>query len=358
MNKEIFLSDKKYFNIFIGKRILKSKVFDSKGNIPVYSANVFSPFGFLDKSNIKDFSYDYILWGIDGNFNFNIIKKGRVFANTDHCGVIKILDKDIIPEYLLYQLILKSHILGYDRTLRPSLQVMEKVSVEIPVDKHGEFDTLKQNEISERHKKINEIKRNINERSQDIINSSIEIKLPKSAKEMMVEEIFDFPETNSGITKEFCEQNRGNIPVYGCSYSEDSVLGYIKDKINGVKYYSDSLTWNRNGSVGKVFFRRGNFSTNEDHRVLQLKKEFENNIDLFYIRFVLENAIKERGFSFTNKLGKSKIKDIEITIPLDKNRVISLTEQISLREKYEKIKLMKEKLSQEVYSLNEVIVEI
>ena len=125
MKMEISLSDSDYFEIFIGKRILKFEVFNSRGNIPVYSANVMKPFGFLEESNIDDFSVDYVLWGIDGNFEFNIIPRGIRFATTDHCGAIKIKDENILPEYLLYELELQRHIKGFDRTLRSSLANMK-----------------------------------------------------------------------------------------------------------------------------------------------------------------------------------------------------------------------------------------
>lgn len=358
MKTELVLSEKKYFELFIGKRILKSEIFRPQGNIPIYSANVFKPFGLTDKSNIVDFSNDFILWGIDGNFEFNIMRKGTVFATTDHCGTIKILDEKIVAEYLLYQLILKSHILGYDRTLRPSLNVMERVSIDIPVNSHGEFDINIQNELAAKYKKINEIKSIVRQRTEELKEASISIDPPKLFKRFSVDALFNFPETNSGMTKDFCERNKGAIPVYGCSDAEDSVLGFIKESIAGIKYYRDSLTWNRNGSVGKFFYRKGIFSTNEDHRVLELKKEFFEKIDLLYIRFVLENEVKEKGFSFTNKLGKSKIIEIEITLPVDKNGNILLGEQILLKEKFERIKALKEKLLQEAYTLDEITVEL
>jgi len=71
MKKEISLANNKYFDISIGKRVIKKEVYKSKGKIPVYSANVFKPFGFLVESNIDDFSHNYLLWGIDGNFEYN-----------------------------------------------------------------------------------------------------------------------------------------------------------------------------------------------------------------------------------------------------------------------------------------------
>lgn len=176
MKKEVFLSDKKYFELFIGKRVLKEEVFKSKEKIPVYSANVFTPFGFLGKTNIKDFKHDYILWGIDGKFGFNLISNGIKFATTDHCGTIKILDKNIIPEYLLYKLRINANILGFDRTLRPSLANMEKkASINIPVDKKGKFDVKKQKEIAEKYKKILHLKRVLKQKIEELDEIIVEI---------------------------------------------------------------------------------------------------------------------------------------------------------------------------------------
>jgi len=172
---EIQLNDVRYFEIFIGKRVLKKDVFNSNGNIPVYSANVFTPFGYLDRSNIQDFLSNYILWGIDGDFEFNIIQKDTKFATTDHCGTIKVIDDKIIPEYLLYELRLKSKLLDFDRTLRPSLANMELVSVEIPIDMNGDFDVDKQIEISQIYNQLCEIKEVISKKFDELNNTSIEI---------------------------------------------------------------------------------------------------------------------------------------------------------------------------------------
>lgn len=40
-----------------------------KGNIPVYSANVKKPFGFIDKEILKDYTNESVLWGIDGDWD-------------------------------------------------------------------------------------------------------------------------------------------------------------------------------------------------------------------------------------------------------------------------------------------------
>lgn len=60
------LSDTEKFSVAIGKRVL-DKELASNGTIPVYSANVTAPFGFIDKLLITDFSAPSVLWGIDGD---------------------------------------------------------------------------------------------------------------------------------------------------------------------------------------------------------------------------------------------------------------------------------------------------
>jgi len=107
-----------------------------------------------------------------------------------------------------------------------------------------------------------------------------------------------FPETNSKITRSFCDTNEGEIPVYASSKNEKSTLGFIKNNIKKVKYYKDCLSWNRNGSVGYVFIREGTFSTNEDHRAMVIKKEYRNLLDKKFLKFEIERELLLEGFSF------------------------------------------------------------
>jgi len=125
-----------------------------------------------------------------------------------------------------------------------------------------------------------------------------------------------------------------------------------------IKYYQDSLTWNRNGSVGYVFYRQGRFSTNEDHRVLSLKEQYKGKIDLYYIKYVLENEIKKGGYGLSNKFGKAKMADIELCIPVKEFGQIDIAKQIELRREYNQINELKYRLIQELQSILFVDVEI
>jgi type I restriction-modification system DNA methylase subunit len=131
----VSLSDQKYFKLSIGKRVLKKDIYYDKsgGKIPVYSANVVVPFGKTKDSNITDFSKDSVLWGIDGNFEFNVIPRGEKFRTTDHAGRIEILDQNIDPYYLYYYLGWIRSIQTLDRELRANLTNMKKIDISLPV---------------------------------------------------------------------------------------------------------------------------------------------------------------------------------------------------------------------------------
>ena len=159
--KEVSLSNPEMFDLFIGKRVLKSQLIKSTGNIPLYSANVFKPFGFVEESNITDFGYNCVLWGIDGNFEFSVKQQGEIFATTDHCGVIRIKKPYILPEYLVYQLNLAKYKYGFDRSLRASLKNMNNIVINFPFTKEGEIDLNAQKLLTDKYKKCLKVQKEI-----------------------------------------------------------------------------------------------------------------------------------------------------------------------------------------------------
>jgi len=146
--REVSLGDEQLFNLFIGKRVLKKELAASTGEVPVYSANVHEPFGFLERSNVRSFDHPSILWGIDGNFEFHVVPPEQPFATTDHCGTVQILDEAIIPEYLLYALGVQRLEENFERSFRASLANMRRFAVKIPIRDDGTFDVEAQRRIA------------------------------------------------------------------------------------------------------------------------------------------------------------------------------------------------------------------
>jgi len=128
--KDIRFSNTSLFDISIGRRILNSEV-NQKYNIPVYSANVFEPFGMIDKLLIEDFSVDSVIWGIDGDWMVNVIPANHPFYPTDHCGVLRIKANDILPKYMAHLLEEEGKKVGFKRSYRASIDRIESLSVKI-----------------------------------------------------------------------------------------------------------------------------------------------------------------------------------------------------------------------------------
>lgn len=155
--KHISLGNEKLFGLRIGKRILKKDlVVSTVGNlVPVFSANAIEPFGYIVDNNYRESQYNSILWGIDGNFNFSVMPKGRKYITTDHCGVIDILTDDIIPDYLLFALYEEKRSNDFDRSFRASLTNIGKFQVRIPVREDGKFDVDEQKRIATDYRELN-----------------------------------------------------------------------------------------------------------------------------------------------------------------------------------------------------------
>ena len=132
--KRLKLNNLDIFEIGIGKRVLNSEV-SPEFSIPVYSANVFEPFGMIDHLLFTDFSKDSVLWGIDGDWMVNTIPANIQFYPTDHCGVLRIKNDDIQPKYMAYLLQKEGERAGFSRTYRASIDRIKGLSMEVaPID--------------------------------------------------------------------------------------------------------------------------------------------------------------------------------------------------------------------------------
>ncbi|MGM8316790.1 N-6 DNA methylase (plasmid) [Clostridium perfringens] len=126
-------------------------------------------------------------------------------------------------------------------------------------------------------------------------------------EKVSLEEIVDFnvKTNNSKFTKTFVQENKGDIPVYSASKNPDLIgYGKIKDNLEGIQYFEDCLTWNIDGSIGKVHYRKGRFSLSEKVIPLKLKIRYKINekaIKILREKYCTENN-KDRFILIHNKL--------------------------------------------------------
>lgn len=159
------LGDEQLFYLRIGKRVLKESLIkhDTPESVPVFSANAIEPFGYVSLPECQPSANNSVLWGIDGNFNFSVMPKGRRYIITDHCGAIDILTERIIPDYLLYALQEEKRNNNFDRSFRASLTNIRKFQVRIPIKADGSFDVDEQQRIAADYKELRVLKERLEE---------------------------------------------------------------------------------------------------------------------------------------------------------------------------------------------------
>jgi type I restriction-modification system DNA methylase subunit len=181
----------------------------------------------------------------------------------------------------------------------------------------------------------------LNNDIQHFINKGIDKPLGK-VKYLIkpLSEFFIFPKIK-GLTEKFIRNNNGIVPVYGGRQNE-TPIGMIADDLPNVKYFSNCLAWNREGSVGYVFYHNHKFTTNDHHRPMMLKDEYLGKIDLIYVKHILERILlSSDSFEWSKTASKEKIKEIEIPIPIDykDNLDVGMQKRIVKKlELYDKIK--------------------
>lgn len=123
----------------IGKRVLNKQLVPD-GTVPVYSANVTEPFGYIDELLITDFSVPSVLWGIDGDWMTSYIPADSEFYPTDHCGVLRCKASEVNPRYMVHILETEGKKMGFSRSYRASIDRVQGISFTVP-------DRAKQDEV-------------------------------------------------------------------------------------------------------------------------------------------------------------------------------------------------------------------
>ncbi len=351
--KIITLDNDEYFELFIGKRITKTELREIQGDIPIYSANVFNPIGKHHSSNIENFDYDCVLWGIDGDFEFNTIKKHTPFLSTDHCGTIRILNKNILAEFLMVELERCKHIYGFDRGLRSSLKNMKQVKVEIPILGNGDFDILAQQEIVEKHNVVADLKAKAKEYEQTLKKLTITVEDGVTqSKNVLISEIFTTQKGLSKYTKSYGHNHKGEYPVY--SASNIAPLTFI----DSFDYDGKYLTWATNGFAGYIKVLDEKFSVNGDRGLLIPKTD---KIDIDYVKFTLEPLLRvlakgrkgDKGGDEFTKVYPSMVENVTISVPILPNGNFDIQTQQAIAEKYNKIEEIKGLLSAELKKIRD-----
>ena len=158
--------------------------------------------------------------------------------------------------------------------------------------------------------------------------------------------LFDYKRGRS-CTKKFCNQHKGNYPVWSANNIEP--LAYV----NFNDYEGKYISLSRNGIAGKITILDGKFTINEDRFLLIPKQE---NIDYDFIRYTVEPLLRSKkkgrtghdGQNEFTKLSFALLDQIIVKMPVNEDGSYNLSAQLEISQKYNKLYEIKEKILDKV----------
>lgn len=173
-------------------------------------------------------------------------------------------------------------------------------------------------------------------------------------KYIPIQELFEINLGSGRYTKSFCIRNPGKYPVY----SGNTMSSFAN--INEYMYDGEYLTWAKDGLAGYIMHNIGKFSIT-NHRGILILKENNKNIDLEYIKIVLEPIFRKNrkgrlGIKEKNEyttLSKEMIKNIKekIPIPVNSRGDFDIEKQKEISNRFKKIENIKKDIILEIDNL-------
>lgn len=157
----------------------KKYMHDHNGRYPVYSSQT-SNLGQIGSINTYDYEEECFTWTTDGTYVGTVFYRNGKFSITTHCGILRLKKEykgKLDFEYLNFILnqTLPKYKLGEGSNKRLGIERMGEILVEIPMGKNGDFDLIKQREIAEKFRKIENIKQKLEEDYKKMFNSKVKI---------------------------------------------------------------------------------------------------------------------------------------------------------------------------------------
>ena len=156
------------FKIEKGKsEYTKSYINNNKGDYPVYSSKTTED-GVIGNINHYDYETECLTWTTDGTYVGTVYYRNGKFGMTTHCGALIPKVDNIHLSYFLYILNrdLSKYYAGEGSNRRITVNIIQNVSVPVPIKKNGNFDIDKQIEIAQKYKKLEDIKNKLKEEMQ------------------------------------------------------------------------------------------------------------------------------------------------------------------------------------------------
>lgn len=342
---------------------------EHSGSIPLYSGNTTGPFDYVD---IADYDGEYITWAKDGLAGYTMYHNEK-FSLTGHRGIL--IPKgdhsklDIQYLRLMIEPIFRKSIKGRlgingknEYTTLNSVMINAITDkIRIPTTDDGEYDLEKQKELARKHLDIQIRKADLLAKVEKLQKAKIVIQRNCDAAtfDVPLNDMITHVNGKADYTKEWCEANSGEFPVYSANNSGPIAYSNVAD------YEGEYLTYSKNGCAGYMTILSGKFSVNGDRCVIKLNAGYED-VDLLYLKYYLEPIfranIKGRlgidGKNEYTKINSTMIKKLNITVPVPvrADGTFDLQQQQELAQKYATIETMKENIYTQTVALTNIIV--
>lgn len=308
-----YLSNADVFEIMIGDRVLSTDIVED-GDIPVYSANVHEEFGRINKKNIIDFSRPSVVWGIDGDWMVDYIPENKPFYPTDHCGVIRIKNDNILPKYLVYALQVEGEYERFSRANRASTQRIASLIIQVPeLEKQkkivAEMEAIDK-QVKDEDNKLKKYDEDIKSKFVEMFDMEKYISDGETSDYNLVP-ISELCQDGRGrvISNDYITRNSGVYPVYSSQTSNDGIMGYI----DTFDFDGEYITWTTDGAkAGTVFYRNGKFNCTNVCGTLKVVSE---KVNVKYLTYILGKI----AHLYVNHVGNDKLMNVEmrkINIPI------------------------------------------
>ena len=208
--------------------------------------------------------------------------------------------------------------------------------IPVPVNEDGTYNVERQKELAEKYNILNKKREKLQEYLEKLTESYVNISTDECIyKEVPLNELFNYRRGRS-CTKSFCNQHRGENPVWSANNIEP--LAYVDFYDYDGKYISLS----RNGIAGKITILEGKFVINEDRFLLLPKCD---NIDYEYIKYTVEPILRNKkkgraGHSGQNEFTKLSFRildGVKIQMPINEDGTYDFDAQVAIARKYAKL---------------------
>ena len=331
----VSLGDNSLFELAIGRRKTKAELLAiPEGDIPIISARLDNPFGFIQSDSFICEKDKLVLWNIDSSrWDTRYLKENTKFIPTDHCGYMKVLNKHIVPEYIAYKLYEQGLNMGFKHEYRASLKNIREITITIPVDKNGQYDVRKQRRIASKFYKCVDAREQVTMLIEELAKKRLNINLSTQFVSVAIGSFMTFKKGKAKYIEKYCNDHMGKYPVYSASTKGNNTIG----EIDSYDYDLECVKITTNGHyAGTVeYIPKSKFSLNGDVGILYVtESHILKSIDYQYIEYSLQKAREQYGFNWNNKPSRDDILAIEILIPVNENNQWDIEEQRRIASKY------------------------